>query len=111
MSDTSKGAAPGGDYRKPLPNPSEVSRPYWEGTKAHELRLQRCRDCGRHIHYPRPMCPFCLSENLDWTVAKGTGKVHSYTVVRRVTNPAFRDDVTSQMTLVKFEPSTRQETT
>jgi uncharacterized OB-fold protein len=97
------------------------------------------------------MCPFCLSENLDWTVAKGTGKVHSYTVVRRVTNPAFRDDVpyvlavveldegphlttnvvgcapeavrvdmevkatyddvTSQMTLVKFEPSTRQETT
>src|SRR5439155_444028 len=30
----------------PVPRPSRLSQPYWEGCAAGELRFQRCRDCG-----------------------------------------------------------------
>ena len=31
---------------KPIPAPTHETRPYWEGCKAHELRIQRCGECG-----------------------------------------------------------------
>lgn len=94
-------------YRKPLPEPSESTRPFWEGTRAHELRLQRCRDCRKHIFYPRLVCPFCLSDNLDWVIASGKGKVYSYTVVRRAMHPAFREDVPYVLAIVQLEEGPR----
>jgi uncharacterized OB-fold protein len=94
-------------YRKPLPEPSESTRPFWEGTRAHELRLQRCRDCRKHIFYPRLVCPFCLSDNLDWVTASGKGKVYSYTVVRRAMHPAFREDVPYVLAIVQLEEGPR----
>ena len=97
----------GGEYRKPLPQPNENSRPFWEGTRAHELRLQRCRQCGKHIFYPRAVCPFCLSERLEWVTAGGEGKIYSYTVVRRAMHPAFQDDVPYVLALVELDEGPR----
>lgn len=107
MTSPAKDSAPQGEYSKPLPKPSPVSQPFWEGTKAHELRLQRCRDCGQHIFYPRSLCPFCLSENLEWVTASGRGKVYSYTVVRRAANPAFQRDVPYVLAIVELEEGPR----
>ncbi len=95
------------EYRKPLPQPSDVSRPFWEGTQAHELRLQHCRDCGKHIFYPRAICPFCLSERLEWITATGKGKLYSYTVVRRSMHPAFQDDIPYVLGIVELEEGPR----
>jgi uncharacterized OB-fold protein len=95
------------EYRKPLPQPSEVSRPFWTGTQEHELRVQRCRDCGKHIFYPRPICPFCLSEHLQWVTATGKGKVYSYTVVRRAMHPAFQDDIPYVLGIVELDEGPR----
>ena len=43
-----------------IPLPDADNRPFWEGCKAHELRIQRCNinsfRCDAHIHYPRPAC-------------------------------------------------------
>ena len=97
----------GGEYRKPLPQPKENSRPFWEGTRAHELRLQRCRHCGKHIFYPRAACPFCLSERLEWVTAGGQGKIYSYTVVRRAMHPAFQDDVPYVLAIVELDEGPR----
>jgi uncharacterized OB-fold protein len=97
----------GGEYRKPLPQPNENSRPFWEGTRAHELRLQRCRQCGKHIFYPRAVCPFCLSERLEWVAAGGEGKIYSYTVVRRAMHPAFQDDVPYVLAIVELDEGPR----
>ncbi len=100
----------GEEYRKPLPEPSDTSRPFWEGVRARELRLQRCHDCRKHIYYPREVCPFCLSERLDWVVASGKGKVYSYTVVRRAMHPAFREDVPYVLAIVELEEGPRLST-
>lgn len=97
----------GGEYRKPLPQPNENSRPFWEGTRAHELRLQRCRQCGKHIFYPRAVCPSCLSERLEWVTAGGEGKIYSYTVVRRAMHPAFQDDVPYVLAIVELDEGPR----
>ena len=29
-----------------IPQPDEVSAPYWEAARRHELRIQRCGSCG-----------------------------------------------------------------
>ncbi len=96
-----------GEYRKPLPRPIQTTRPFWEGAKAHELRLQRCRACGEHIFYPRVLCPHCLSEDLEWVRASGRGRVYTYTVVRRPAHPAFKDDVPYVLAIVELEEGPR----
>ena len=97
----------GEEYRKPLPLPNETSHPFWEGTRAHELRLQRCRHCGKHIFYPRAVCPFCLSDRLEWVTASGQGRIYSYTVVRRAMHPAFQEDLPYVLAIVELDEGPR----
>jgi hypothetical protein len=95
------------EYRKPLPVPSDISRPFWDGLRAGVLCIQRCRDCGRHVFYPRSLCPYCLSEALDWVTASGRGKLYSYTIVRRAMHPAFQQDVPYVYAIVELEEGPR----
>lgn len=71
------------DYKAPLPNPTPESRPFWEGAKRHELRLQRCGGCGEAFFYPRNACPHCLSGDLEWFTASGRGRLHTFVIVHR----------------------------
>ena len=45
--------------------------------------IQRCGDCGKHIFYPRVVCPHCGGASLAWVEPRGTGVVYSTTTVRR----------------------------
>ncbi len=45
--------------------------------------IQRCEDCGRHVFYPRQVCPHCGGAALAWVEPSGTGTVYSTTTVRR----------------------------
>jgi uncharacterized OB-fold protein len=71
------------DYRKPLPQPTPETQEFWNGTKAGELRLQRCDACSHVIFPPRPFCPECASRNVSWFKASGKGKLHSYVINHR----------------------------
>ncbi len=61
------------------------------GAEAHYLAalgegrflIQRCGGCGKHVFFPRSICPYCWSDRLDWVEPKGTGTVYSTTTVRR----------------------------
>ncbi len=63
------------------------SRPYWEGLRQGELRIQRCDACGRAVFYPRALCPHCHAATLSWIVASGRGTLYSYTVVHQAFGP------------------------
>ena len=95
------------DYQKPLPYISEGTQPFWEGTRAHELRLPRCRDCGRFHFYPRSLCPQCLSSDLEWVRASGRGKVYSFTISHRPATPAFKEDVPYNIIIVELDEGPR----
>jgi len=78
-------------YDKPLPKPTETSRPFWDAAKQHRLQLQQCGGCKAFIYYPRDRCPHCLSDQLEWRPVSGKGKVYSYTTVRRASTRSFSD--------------------
>ena len=74
----------------PLPRPTPLSRPFWDGCNEGELRVQRCEDCGTHVFIPNFVCTSCFSESLEWVVSSGKGTVYSWTVVHRPQRPSFR---------------------
>jgi len=78
--------------QKSLPKINKVDQPYWEGAAAGKLLLQKCKYCGKVQFFPRVACVDCFGE-MDWIEAKGTGKIHTFTLVRVPRNPAFKEDV------------------
>jgi hypothetical protein len=80
-------------YEKLVPSPTPETQPYWDGLSRGQLRLQRCADCGKVRHYPRPMCDACWSMNADWVDAAGTGTVHSWTITHYAFHPGFKGDL------------------
>jgi uncharacterized OB-fold protein len=73
----------------PLPQPTVVSAPFWEGTRRRELLVQKCADCGLFSFPPHRACLHCFWPNLDWVAASGRGTVYTYTVIWRPESPAF----------------------
>lgn len=73
---------------KALPTPTPETAPYWEGARAGELRIQRCRDCASAYFYPRPYCPRCGSAEVEWFAASGRATLASYIISERAA-PGF----------------------
>jgi uncharacterized protein len=90
----STGAPPRERHRTeghPRPVPDALSAPFYDAARRGELRFQRCADCGRFRHYPRPTCPHCLSRRFAWELSSGRGTVYAWTIVRGPTLPAFAE--------------------
>ncbi len=96
------------EYRKPLPVAGwEETKEYWEGCRVHELRIQRCRDCGTYRWYPRPLCHECSSTNTEWVKASGRGTLYSWTVVFHPTSAVWTDEVPYIVAIVELEEGVR----
>ena len=68
---------------RPLPKPTPETAHFWEGTRAGELRLQRCDDC-LHVYFPpRPFCPECASRSVSVFAASGRARLESYVISHR----------------------------
>ncbi len=85
----------------PLPRPTALSAPHWEGCRQGELRVQRCRSCEAYVFIPQPACTRCLSEDLEWVRSSGRGSVYSFTVVHRPQRPEF--EVPYTVAIVELE--------
>ncbi len=73
---------------RPLPGVDEDTKPFWDFCKQHELRVQKCLNCGK-LHYPvSPICPHCLGMDHEWAKLNGKGTVYSFIIARRSYNPA-----------------------
>jgi uncharacterized OB-fold protein len=75
-------------HRRPRPVATTMTQPFWEGTRAGKLLLQRCRDCGHWRWTPQLACPACWSEAYDWSETSGRGSLYSYTLIHRPVDPA-----------------------
>lgn len=95
---------------KSLPVINAIDEGFWEGARAGELRLQRCRKCGVVQFFPRAVCTGCLSGDLEWMRASGKGKVHTFTLVRVPRNRAFLDEVPIYLAEVELEEGVRMVT-
>jgi len=61
--------------------------PLWQAAQRCELRLPRCRSCGRIDWYPRGTCRACASADISWTALSGKATLFSWAVVRRALDP------------------------
>ena len=92
----------------PLPDLERLpdyERGFWEGSKAGELRIQRCSDCGLYRHLPMPMCPGCSSLEYGWTGVSGRGFVYSFLIVRHPVHPAIaeKEQVPYNICMIELE--------
>jgi len=73
----------------PLPTPSPLTQPFWDGCARRELRYQSCTACGRAIFDPAYACRFCGATELAWKLSAGRGSVYSWSTVWRPQAPEF----------------------
>ena len=52
------------------------NKEFYRGWLQHQLLLNRCQDCGRWHHPPKPVCPECWSTRVRPTPVSGGGTVH-----------------------------------
>ena len=90
-------------YTKPLPKIDERTRPHWEGNAVHELRVQRCDDCGTMRFPASRWCAHCLGEKTSWQKVSGKGKVWSWCMFHRAYFKGFESDVPYPVALVELE--------
>lgn len=93
--------------QKPLPYATDISRPFWEGLRAGEVRIQKCKSCEHWIFYPRSHCPNCLSPELGWHSVSGRGRLHTFTITRTPTVAMFADEVPQRLAVVELEEGVR----
>jgi uncharacterized OB-fold protein len=75
--------------RRPPPIVTDDSAAFWDAAAEQRLVAQRCGDCGRLRHPPRPMCPQCNSLSIEVVQLSGRGTLYSYSVLHHPQHPAF----------------------
>lgn len=75
----------------PAPAHDGLDAPYWAGTRAHELRVQRCNDCEAWRWGPEWICPECRSFDVRWETVEDRGRIYSWERVWHPVHPALRD--------------------
>ncbi len=95
------------EYTKPLPGTDDENKPFWDYCKQHELRMQKCLQCGKFRYPVSPICPHCLHLESEWAKLSGKGWVYSFTIVRRSSHPGFTEDVPYTVAIIETEEGTR----
>ena len=93
-----------------LPTPDESTQPFWDGTREGRLLIRRCRDCGKAHFYPRPFCPRCWSQRVEWEDASGKATLYTYSVVYQNDHPPFPERLPYVAAVVDLEEGPRMMT-
>ncbi|HXK33905.1 MAG TPA: Zn-ribbon domain-containing OB-fold protein [Dehalococcoidia bacterium] len=95
--------------RRAIPAPTPETQEFWDGARRGELRIQRCRSCGKAYFFPRPFCPNCSSRDVEWFTASGRGKLYSYIINHRAAY-GWDDAVPYCIAVVELEEGPRMMT-
>src|SRR3546814_9026545 len=88
----------------PIPEPTPETAPFWQGAAEGELRIQRCVRCESFYFYPRPFCPKCNSDEVEWKPVSGRARLASYIINYRP-SPEFESKDPQIIALVTLERS------
>lgn len=96
-------------YEKPLPVINEDTAPYWKYCQKHELRMQKCLQCG-YIRFPVSIiCPKCYSMEAEWTRLSGKGKVYSFIIYRLAYHKSYENDIPYAVAIIHLDEGPRME--
>jgi uncharacterized OB-fold protein len=67
--------------------PDALDLPMWEACRRGELLIHRCDLCGR-VSWPSWSCTEHGGQAMSWTLAAGTGTLHTFTVYHHTYSPS-----------------------
>jgi uncharacterized OB-fold protein len=94
-----------------LPTVDDDSRVYWDGYREGRFLIAKCGACERVHHYPRPLCPFCWSDEVAPWPASGRATLYTYSTVYVNDLAPFRDRLPYVAAMVDLEEGPRVMTT
>ena len=86
----------------PAPLPNGLDDAYWEGTRRHELCVQRCAACAAFQWGPEWLCHRCLSFDVSWERVSGRGRIYSWERVWHPVHPALVENGPYVVVLVEL---------
>ncbi len=96
---------------KPMPIPTSISAPFWDGLKDGRILMQHCGACAKWTFYPRRHCSHCWSSDVEFREVSGEGKLYTFTVARVPTLPEFAGPEPQLMAVVELDEGVRINTT
>ena len=91
----------------PVPEPTPVSRPFWEGLREHRILVQYSPSSNTYVFYPRTLAPGTLSDDLEWREINGAGTLYTFTVARRPTGPPWAHATPQLLAVVQWDVGPR----
>ena len=93
-----------------LPTPEGDTVAFWDAAREGRLLIRHCLDCDVYSYYPRPFCPKCWSEEVEWYEASGRATLYTWSVIYANDQPPFRDRVPYVAAVVDLEEGPRMMT-
>jgi len=93
-----------------LPSPDLETQPFWDATREGKLLIRRCRSCEVFHFYPRPFCPKCWSEDVEWVEASGRATLYTWSVVHQNDLPPWPERVPYVAAVVDLAEGPRMQT-
>ena len=90
-----------------LPTPDHETREFWDGCRAGRFLIKRCNACREFHFYPRPFCPKCWSDDVEWAEASGRARLYTYSVVHANDLPPWPERVPYVAAVVDLEEGPR----
>jgi uncharacterized OB-fold protein len=93
-----------------LPTPEGDTIEFWRAAKEERLLIRHCTACGAYSYYPRPFCPKCWSEAVEWFEASGQGTLYTWSVIYSNDLPPFSERVPYVAAMVDLAEGPRMAT-
>lgn len=100
----------GPERRFDLPAPDAETLPWWDACSEGRLLVKRCLDCGEAHFYPRPFCPACWSDAVEWEEASGRATLYTWSVVHHNDLPPWNEQVPYVAAVVALSEGPRMTT-
>lgn len=79
--------------QKPVPELTELNRPFFDAAADGRLSIQQCLVCGQRWFPPSRRCPACLSDNVGWVDASGKATLWSWIRMHQKYFAGFADEL------------------
>jgi uncharacterized OB-fold protein len=93
-----------------LPSPDLETQPFWDAARDARLLIRHCNACGEYHFYPRPFCPSCWSDDVEWFEASGRATLYTWSIVYQNDLPPWPERVPYVAAVVELAEGPRMQT-
>ncbi len=90
-----------------LPAVGPENEHFWRGGAEGELRFLFCGGCRFYVHPPAPLCPSCLSRELEVAAVSGRARVYTYSLNHQPWVPGFDPPYMVAIVEIEEQPGLR----